>query len=219
MISHRLERATALFIGKDFEFAAPNFERQYIRLLEKFTTLKILAYAEQVHGAECVEVRLKAQNGVVCMGKADALFTRQKNTALLIRTADCMPILLVSEKDGVVGAVHAGWRGLEKKILTQTLASASVAAKNIHLAIGPFIGSASYEVGEEVAEKFSSTCSARKANGKYLLNLRTVLEKELNALGALPQQITWFGEDTFSNTQWYSARRGESGRNLAVVFQ
>lgn len=218
MIRHRLNQTSAIFIGKDIDFCAPHFEEQYIRVLEKFPAIKTLAYTEQVHGSRSVEVK-NPQSGVVCMGEADALFTRQKDVALLIRTADCVPILFESEKDGVVGAVHAGWRGLKQKILTQTLASTAVAAKDIHLVIGPFIGSASYEVGAEVAESFSFACSARKTNGKYLLNLRAVLEEELDTLGILPQHATWFDEDTFCAEKWYSARRGESGRNLAVVFR
>jgi polyphenol oxidase len=158
-----------------------------------------------------------APAGAFFAGEGDALWTRETGTALLIRTADCLPILFYSKSEPLVGAVHAGWRGFEKRILSRALEK--VACGDLDFFVGPFIGGNSYEVGSDVAGHFDRHCSKELGNGKFLLDLRAVLEGELKAAGIDRSRVTWYADDTLNSGWWYSARGGDQQRNLALIWR
>jgi polyphenol oxidase len=126
--------------------------------------------------------------------EGDALMTKVPGLLLVIRTADCLPVLLVDEKNRAVAAVHCGWRGTEKRILEKAVrdmgeAYGSNPAKML-AALGPCIGAACYEVGPEVRAAFlkagfpdSVLCGAPGRERKYLLDLRAANVWLLGELG------------------------------------
>ena len=217
MIRHDAAGNCALFIGADEDYAAADFAGQYELLLSREPGIRSLAYAEQVHGDHAFEITPGADR-LHFAGEGDALFTRAAGTSLLIRTADCIPILFW-HPNGLIGAVHAGWRGLEKKILTKTLQTAGGLVEDLQFAVGPFIGGKSYEVGDDVAGRFAARFAEPKPNGKFLLNLKLVLEAEFSNLGIAPAQVKWYDTDTLASPQWYSARRGDKKRNLSLIWR
>jgi hypothetical protein len=90
--------------------------------------------------------------------EGDALITNVPGLLLVIRTADCLPVLLVDEARRAVAAVHCGWRGTEKRILEKAVRAMGdaygSAPGEILAALGPCIGAACYEVGPEVRDGF-----------------------------------------------------------------
>jgi len=88
----------------------------------------------------------------------DALMTNVPGLLLVIRTADCLPVLLVDPENRAVAAVHCGWRGTEKRILEKAVWAMGEAygsnPADMLAALGPCIGGACYEVGPEVREGF-----------------------------------------------------------------
>ncbi len=90
--------------------------------------------------------------------EGDALMTNVPGLLLIIRTADCLPVLLVDEENRAVAAVHCGWRGTEKRILEKAVTAMGEAygskPADTLAALGPCIGPACYEVGPEVREGF-----------------------------------------------------------------
>lgn len=89
--------------------------------------------------------------------EADAMVTNQKNIALGVLTADCVPLLFADVQRGVIGAAHAGWRGALSGVIANTLdAMENLGAhkKAVHAAIGPCIWQNSYEVGPEFPAPF-----------------------------------------------------------------
>ena len=80
--------------------------------------------------------------------EADGLITRTPELALMVFSADCVPILL--EGEGVVAAVHAGWRGTVKCIAAKAVREMGCPPERIRAWIGPAIGSCCYRVGDEV---------------------------------------------------------------------
>lgn len=90
--------------------------------------------------------------------EGDALMTNVPGLLLVIRTADCLPVLLVDEANRVVAAVHCGWRGTEKRILAKAVRAMGEAYGSkpggMLAALGPCIGPACYEVGPEVRDGF-----------------------------------------------------------------
>ena len=81
---------------------------------------------------------------------ADGLITREPELALVVFTADCVPVLL--EGPGVVAAVHAGWRGTAKGIAAKAVREMRCDPAEIRAWIGPSIGLCCYEVGDEVRD-------------------------------------------------------------------
>jgi polyphenol oxidase len=113
-----------------------------------------LVSAHQVHSADVVTV---GASGALREGPADALVTATPGLALSVLTADCMPVLLADHEAGVVGAVHAGWRGALAGVLEATLdamESLGAARADVTAVIGPCISQRAYEVGPEFLDAF-----------------------------------------------------------------
>ena len=109
-----------------------------------------LATCYQVHGAEVAAVTAPWRHED--RPRADAMVTATPGVALGILTADCAPVLFADPAARVIGAAHAGWRGALSGVLEATVAAMErqgATAGRISAAIGPCIGTASYEVGAE----------------------------------------------------------------------
>ncbi|PIR26864.1 MAG: peptidoglycan editing factor PgeF [Deltaproteobacteria bacterium CG_4_10_14_0_2_um_filter_43_8] len=95
------------------------------------------------------------------MYTADAFVSTEKNVLCFVRTADCVPILLYDSKQNHVAAVHAGWRGTEQEILKKTVMylqkNYKTKPQDLLAVIGPCICKTHYEVGSELASRFSET--------------------------------------------------------------
>ena len=107
----------------------------------------------QVHGAAVVRVAEPWPPGAG--PRADALGPDRPGVALGVVTADCAPVWLADPAAGVIGAVHAGWRGAAAGVLEAAvaeMAALGAAPGRIRAAVGPCIGRASYEVGPDVRD-------------------------------------------------------------------
>jgi len=131
----------------------------------------------------------------------DAVMTNVPGLLLVVRTADCLPVLLVDPENRAVAAVHCGWRGTEKRILEKAVRAMGEAygsnPADMLAALGPCIGAACYEVGPEVRGRFlkagfpeSVLCGAPGRQGKYLLDLRAANLGLLAALGFKKSRIS-----------------------------
>ncbi len=113
-----------------------------------------LATLKQIHSSECVA----AEGGRGILGQGDALLEDKPGAVVAIKTADCIPVLLVDERRRAVAAVHAGWRGTVAGIAARAVAAMrarfGTEPGDLHAAIGPGIGRCCYEVGPEVASQF-----------------------------------------------------------------
>lgn len=164
----------------------------------------------QVHSADVVTV-----SGPGPQGKADAMVTDRPGLALSILTADCMPVLLHDPEAGVIGAVHAGWRGALAGVLEATLDAMEALGADradISAVIGPCISQRAYEVGPEFLEAFSAEDPDYEwffANGqgdRYLFDLPGFGLKRLNDAGI--GFATWTRHCTYSQPElFYSYRR------------
>jgi len=115
--------------------------------------------------------------------EGDALMTDVPGLLLVIRTADCLPVLIVDTENRAAAAVHCGWRGTQKRILEKAIRAMSEAygskPDECVAALGPCIGAACYEVGGEVRKAFLEAafperlfCGAPGRERKFLLDLR-----------------------------------------------
>lgn len=145
--------------------------------VEHFSTLRTCQEPErdvwmphQVHSAEVWELTVDNLHGSV--PDADAVITRLPNQWIGVRTADCVPVLLVDTTQRLVAAVHAGWRGTVAHIVSRTVQQMKQMGchpADLYAMIGPSIGPEAFEVGEEVAEAFGTAgradCIVREAWG------------------------------------------------------
>tara|TARA_Y100000590_G_scaffold424833_1_gene532184 strand:- start:5836 stop:6600 length:765 start_codon:yes stop_codon:yes gene_type:complete len=112
-----------------------------------------LIFPHQKHTNKCIIVS-KSLNKKY---KADAIVTKERNIALCVLTADCMPILLYEREKKIIGAIHAGWKGAKNGIIENTIkeiVSLGGSSNKIIAAIGPCIQKESYQVGDEFRSSF-----------------------------------------------------------------
>ncbi len=183
-----------------------------------------LALLHQVHGADVV--RVDAPSGpLAVVAEADGAVTIRRDVVLAVRVADCVPILLAAP--GGVGVAHAGWRGTASGVLAATvraLCDASGASPGqVRVAIGPCIGAARYEVGDEVvagivASGVPPSCFVTMGpRGRPHVDLVAAVRWQAAALGVAGVEVV--AGDTSVDPDLYSHRRDgpETGRFAGVV--
>jgi hypothetical protein len=177
-------------------------------------------WPRQVHGTTVVEADRLASAPL----HADAVFTRTPGVVCSVRTADCLPVLLCARDAGVVAAAHAGWRGLAAGVLEAAVAALALPPAAILAWLGPAIGPAVYEVGEEVREAFLSADPAASAGftpsaaGRWLADLYTLARQRLHGAGV--RDVHGGGWCTYSDAlRFYSYRRdGTTGRMASGIW-
>ena len=163
--------------------------------------------------------------------EADGLITDEKNVPLIIFTADCVPILLQDPVRGVIGAVHAGWRGSVLDIagtaIRQMGSAFGCEPVHIRAAIGPCISQCCFETGPEVPRAMDG-CDGQapgfyreKGNGKCMVDLKGFNRRLLLRAGLLPENICVSGECTLCSHEKYWSHRytkGERGSQASVIL-
>lgn len=181
-----------------------------------------LVRATQVHGREVVEVtRRPARGETVDAGSCDALVTRLSGVGLVVQTADCVPVLLAAPD--AVGAIHAGWRGAAAGVAraaAESFLRTTADPAAVRAWLGPAIGPCCYEVGGEVAGRFEAGFVRASSDGKYRLDLRAAVRRELESGGVPPENVTEETACTMCGGERYASWRRDrenAGRMIALV--
>ncbi len=173
----------------------------------------------QVHSTEIVETE-KPLSPTETHIKADAIITRQPNVTLLMRFADCTPILLFDPINRAIGIAHAGWIGtvekIAKKAVLAMVQNYGSNPRDILAAIGPSIGPDHYSIGNDVLERVKSSFAANinqviiNDNKKTYFDLWKANRIILSEVGV--EKIELSEICTHCNLiDWYS-HRGEHGK-------
>lgn len=176
-------------------------------------------WLNQVHGRE-VACADRSPAGV----EADASFTGQAGRVCAVLTADCLPLLLCDEGGSVVGAAHAGWRGLAGGVVEAALQAMRVPPQDVLAFLGPAIGPQAFEVGEEVRAAFmaqsmdAAAAFAEKGDGKWRADLYLLARQRLETLGVA--RIYGGGRCCFTESgSFYSYRRERvTGRMASLIW-
>ena len=182
-------------------------------------------WLNQVHGT--VVVHARADTPVTNPPTADACIATEPGVVCAILTADCLPVLLCDPAGGVVGAAHAGWRGLAGGVLQNTVAAMRAAgADELCAWLGPAIGPKKFEVGEDVRAAFCEIDYAAVAAfipvpdqpGKYLADLYALARQALTQAGVFA--ISGGDQCTVSQPQdYFSYRRDQRcGRMASLIW-
>ncbi len=178
-------------------------------------------WLNQVHGTAVIDTEAAGCG----TPQADACISRNKGAVCVIMTADCLPVLLCDEQGTVVGAAHAGWRGLCEGVIERTVGAMKVPPSSLMAWLGPAIGPTAFEVGGEVREAFiARQAQAAEAfvpareNNKYLADLYLLARQRLHALGIT--RIHGGGFCTCTDRErFFSHRRdGVSGRMGTFIW-
>jgi YfiH family protein len=189
------------------------------RLSSSWPDINNLATAKQVHSDR---VLLAESPGV--QGEGDALITNRPGIHLVIRTADCLPILIADPRNRAVAAVHAGWRGVVAEIACKTVRAMcqqfDTRPQDLVVAIGPGIGPCCFEVGPEVAIQFAPFFPERDLSGRTKVDLSETTCRQLGRNGVTLGQISTSNLCTCCNPdlfESYRRDREKAGRMLAVI--
>jgi polyphenol oxidase len=169
-------------------------------------------WMHQVHGAAVIDA-----DATATVLKADAALARRKGVVCAVKIADCMPVLFADEGATVVGAAHAGWRGLAAGVLEATVEK--MKAERIVAWMGPAIGPRVYEVGEDVLAAFPGHEAAFTPNrpGHWLLDLYAVAREKLETIGVT--RIYGGGFCTYSDAdRFFSYRRDKGEKRMAAAI-
>ncbi len=204
-------------VGDAPEAVAENRRRLAAALLLPANPL----WLQQVHGARVLDMD---SPGAPAAAPADAAVTRQPGKVLAILVADCMPVLFASEDGQVIGAAHAGWRGLAAGVLEATIAAMHVPAAKLCAWLGPAIGPEHFEVGAEVRAAFVAGNPAAAAGfsanprGRWQCDLALLARQRLAAAGLT--RISGAAHCTYADAaRCYSYRRdGQTGRMAALLW-
>lgn len=153
--------------------------------------------------------------------EADAHWGRSENQALVIQTADCLPVMIHTPERSI--AIHAGWRGVESKILISALQLLDPTQGSPAVICGPFIDEKTFEVGEDVANRLlqadprsdSSAILKHKDPNKRYVDLKSIARNQIQSV--FPKcEPQFLGIDTFTSSAHCSYRR--DGTNAGRLF-
>lgn len=218
----------------------PEFDREGIRHF--FTTKKTpvelpinLILVKQVHGDDVLVIDkpvddVKRLKDSAASKQCDAIITNQKNVGIGVVSADCLPALLYDPVHSVIAAVHAGWRGTLKgimsKVVRQMVDVFDCRPEDIAAGIGPVIGPCCYEVSDIVAKPLKESNPEWESflkpleNGKSILDLTGLNRFQIEEAGVLRKNIFSLGQCTSCNKEFFPSYRRDgigTGRVISGI--
>jgi polyphenol oxidase len=190
------------------------------RLSSRWPDCESLATLRQIHSDQV----LVAESAGLA-GEGDALLCSQPGTYLAIRTADCLPILVVDPRQRAVAAIHAGWRGAVQEIASKAIQAMQKRfesrPEDLVIAIGAGIGACCFEVGPEVASQFRPFFPERDdLSARAKVDLGETVIRQLRRNGVSEGQIVRSGLCTCCyplQFESYRRDREASGRMISVI--
>ena len=209
----------AAHVGDDPSSVASNRRN----LLAQIGGFKSPLWLDQVHGTTIVDAD-ESQDGIM----ADGSYSRKQNRVCLVLTADCVPILLCNRRGDQVAAVHAGWRGLSKGIISRAV-SLFGDPSDVLVYLGPSIGVDAYEVNEDVRRSFLNSADGsnyadrlsqvfKPTKDRFMLDVCELAKIQLSHFGV--HQVYGGNCCTFSDQKsFFSVRRDKmTGRNASMIW-
>jgi YfiH family protein len=173
---------------------------------------------QQVHSSEVKVVDVPGK-----IPFTDAIISTSKSVVLSIQVADCIPLYLADPDNNVIGIVHAGWRGIEKGIVANSISKMiTLGADNNRIIayIGPSIQKCCFEIGPEVAKKFPINFQINSSYDRSFLDLQKLTKNILINNSISYNNIISSNECTKCNSDKYFSYRNtglKSGRMIGII--
>lgn len=224
LLSDTLSEFNEIFHGFTTRELGADYDR--IASLGRILVSQIF-YVTQIHSNRVAIIDENSQ--LSQLPECDALVTHLTDVVIGVRTADCLPILVYDEKQNVIAAIHAGYKGLAHGIIENTLQTMTRAYQSnpadLWVSLGPCISMAHYEVGEEVIDLFAQNLPKQfvflknQHNDKYQLGLQETAVKVLQHQGVTPSRIETTMLCTFKDDHLFESyrRNRSSGRQFNFI--
>ncbi len=173
-------------------------------------TKKAIVSMSQIHSTN-IEV---VNNKKLVYNNVDGIFSCNKNYALQVKTADCLPIFFIHEHKNIFGVIHAGWKGLKNGIISKSTKLLSSHINNLNeitAFIGPSISQKNYEVKNEFIDYFGNKF-IDKVEDKFFCNLKAVASSQLQKLGI--KNVIDCNQCTYENENYHSYRRNKTSKRM-----
>jgi polyphenol oxidase len=199
----------SIFVGKrsPLNFAKHVGDQSAVDLNRRTLSRQLgcsIQWLTQVHGTTVIEATQRSVDNLNLNTDpvADAVVTVESRIALAIMTADCLPVMFADRQSRLIGAAHAGWRGLADGVIESTLKifnEKGIHGSEIAAFIGPSIGATAFEVGDEVRQCFleaarpneiaaTQAAFVRTTVGRWLANLPSLAALRMRRFGVLFDQ-------------------------------
>ena len=220
------------FIGKPLNFK-PDFKEASVDVVNR-TFLKAdmpLVEVHQVHGADICQVRagqLGTGWGLRSLGDYDGLVTEASDLALMVKIADCIPIILFDPVKKVFALVHSGWPGtlqaIGQKALEVMMSQYDVRPSDLLIAYGPALSMEDFQVQEDVYSRFQPfeaihpQAFRQEDEHHWLIDTKGINQERFLAMGVPLEQQYDVAVSTKQALGCHSYRRdGREGYGLNAV--
>ncbi len=206
----------------DYSVSPEDIRKQEKKILSQIPGVKHknIIFLDQEHKDRIITVNKEPEKNEYVHATADASITNIPGICLVIRTADCVPVLFFDQQNKAVGAAHSGWKGTMLEISSKTVIAMEktygTSPENLLVFILPSIGVESYEVNQDVARFFSNHTVTR--NGKIYVNMQKQIEDSLLEHNLKKENI--FNSELcnyINHGEYFSHRRGDPERNLNFI--
>ncbi len=181
--------------------------------------IKYLFHLKQVHSNK-VKWVTEAKKSINEIKDYDGLLTNKRNVALIVKSADCVPIFIHTKVKNIVGVLHSGWKGTFNNILKNALKTIfdrfrELTAEDIYLHIGPHIRECHYEVSKELWNKFKKRYPTDI--GKYpFLSLSKVIYWQAKEFNIPDKNIYDVGICTYCSVKEFFSFRAEKDKSRSI---
>jgi len=177
-----------------------------------------VVFANQVHSNNVTVINDKFVfeniSGIKVVKETDALVTKERNFALIIKTADCVPTLIYDPSHKIIAAVHAGWRGTLAEIVKKTVVKMNLRfnskSGDLIACIGPSLGPKDFFIRKDVYSMFAkkgwSEYLKYQSSDQWLLDSWGINKKQLIDAGVLEKNIEMSDMSTLTSNDFFSHR-------------
>lgn len=213
----------SIYHGQDYFVFFGNKVSSADNLLTAFPKLKF-RHLKQIHSDIIVPSSVEER-------EADGHWTQDKNIALCIKTADCVPIMIKTKQK--ITAIHAGWKSVYKEILFYSeIKKQELVNQNSEILIGPSIQHKSFEIGMDLFNDFKKVIHPyndyinqdkftlpHQDKDKIFLNLQEIILGQLRFLGISDEQCHFLNHNTITDNNYWSYRRDKekAGRQISFI--
>ncbi len=231
-----------LFVNSDFRIYfgtrinrndySSDFIYEYLNQIYDLTGIKKFVLMNQIHSTNMKYIMnphfTKIQNiNQVEVKITDAIYSSLRNIALCVKTADCMPVFIIS--GNIAGAIHMGWRGAKDRIVEKFIKSVlykrGFKPDQITIITGPHIQECCYKIGEDLIKEFQNKdfdtkrLFKKRKNNIYLSLIDALYQQTENC--KIPHQNVLNTRICTSclNSLFYSYRKSDLGRNISFIIR
>ncbi|MEK7071035.1 MAG: peptidoglycan editing factor PgeF [Patescibacteria group bacterium] len=189
--------------------------------------VKNIVVLNQIHSTDVKVVSEESSDKIQQFENYDGLITSLSDVCISVKTADCVPIQFVDQKNQRIGVSHQGWKGTLGKmaqVMVQKFVDLASDRDDIIAIIGPSIGSCCYNIEEDLARKFQDALgsiaegSLQKRQGDWYLNLVKLNVAQLVLSGVKRENIDFFPFCTKCDEARFGSSRRSGGKNFSRQF-